>query len=326
MENGQIWRDTDGNILHAHGGHILRADGYWYWYGEDRTGGNYVSVYRSRNLHSWEFRNHVLTVDSPAAYARVRCADLRLCREIGEEEYRHRTGAERAVNTAFERDGKKYAKVNIERPKVLFCPQTGRYVLWAHYENGADYSAAAAMVASCDTPDGDFVYHGSFNPYGEMSRDCTLFADDDGRAYFISASRENCDLHFYRLTPDFLNVARWVSTAFQGESREAPAVFKRAGRYYILSSYCTGWAPNQGQWACADSIDGDWSVPHNFGDETTYRSQPAFVVERDGAFFYVGDRWMGGGAAYFDSTYVVLPIDFDASGEPSIAYSDTAAW
>ena len=35
--NGDIWYDTDGNVLHAHGGHMLYWEGQWYWYGENRT-------------------------------------------------------------------------------------------------------------------------------------------------------------------------------------------------------------------------------------------------------------------------------------------------
>lgn len=325
LQNGKTWYDMDGNPIHAHGGHLLHAkDGYYYWYGENRMGGAYVSVYRSRDLATWEFRNHVLTVDSRCEKARVKSADLTLYREIDDETYAQLSQSTQAVNPVIVHHGKKLAKINVERPKVLYCEATGKYVLWAHYENGRDYSAAAALVATCDTPDGDFVYHGSFNPYGAMSRDCTLFLDDDGRAYFISASRDNRDLHFYRLTPDFLNVSRLVGIAFQGESREAPAVFKRNGKYYILTSYCTGWAPNQGQFAIADQIDGDWSIPGNFGDATTFRSQPAFVLQTDGVEYYVGDRWEGGGDAYFTSSYVVLPIHYHDDGTPYITDSESA--
>ena len=45
--NGETWYDTDGNILHAHGGHMLKWEDYWYWYGENRTDNRYVSVYKS---------------------------------------------------------------------------------------------------------------------------------------------------------------------------------------------------------------------------------------------------------------------------------------
>ena len=215
-------------------------------------------------------------------------------------------------------------KINVERPKVLYCEKTGKYVMWAHYENGKNYLDAAALIATCDTPDGDFVYHGAFNPYGEMSRDCTLFKDEDGTAYFISASRDNADLHIYTLQEDYLNVSRMVNNIYSGEFREAPAVYKKDGRYYMLSSWCTGWAPNQGKWSVADKMDGEWSVLRDFGDELTYRSQPAFVLQKDGRDIYIGDRWEGDGDKYFTSTYIVLDIKYDADGNPYIDWDEEA--
>ena len=300
MKNGGFIFDRDGNVLHAHGGYIISHGDYYYWYGEDRRDDIYVSCYRSRDLKNWEFRRHVLTAQSECRPYRVRTT-LSLRRDDG-------------------------GRVNIERPKVLFCESTGKFVMWAHYENGHDYCDAAACVATCDEPDGDFVYHGHFNPYGHMSRDCTLFRDNDGVAYFISAARDNADLHIYRLTDDYMNVDGLVNVLFQGEYREAPAVFFMDGKYYMLSSFCTGWHPNQGCFATADSIGGRWSTLKNFGDETTFHSQPAFVLPVGGNFYYVGDRWggypMSNPFDYFKSGYVILKIRFDDKNEPYIEWSD----
>lgn len=307
MKNGQYLYDTNGDLLHAHGGYIIRYGDFWYWYGEDRTGDNYVSCYRSADLHTWEFRNHILTTKSKMEY------------------YRVRTGLKLTADVTDLISKKK--KVNIERPKVLYCERTGKFVMWAHYENGKDYNDAAACIATCDTPDGDFTYHGHFNPYGYMSRDCTLFLDDDGTAYFLSAARDNADLHVYRLADDYMNVDKLVNVLFQGEYREAPAVFKKDGKYYMLSSFCTGWAPNQGCFSVADSMDGKWSLLENFGDRTTFYSQPAFVLPVDGKFYYVGDRWGDPFTRPFDyykSTYVVLPIQFTEDGKPYIEWDDNA--
>ena len=79
-----------------------------------------------------------------------------------------------------------------------------------------------AASRSSDTPDGDFTYLGCFNPFGYMSRDCTLFEDKDGSAYFISASRDNADLYVYRLTDDYLNADCLVHKLWQGEYRGSP--------------------------------------------------------------------------------------------------------
>ena len=301
FRNGEPWLDTDGNVIHAHGGHMLHHGGWWYWYGENRTENNYVSCYRTKDFKSFEFRGNIITTETPT------------------EGYRVQTDLSLAGKNA---DGTIH-KVNLERPKVLWCERTKKFVLWCHYENGVDYHDARCAVASSDYPDHGFVYHGSFNPFGDMARDCTLFMDGED-AYFTAASRDNRDMHVWKLTKDFMSVSKLVNNLFQNESREAPAFFKKDGRYYLLTSYCTGWAPNQGKWSSSDSIDGEWEINEKFGDETTFRSQPAFVLEKDGKFIYFADRW-GGNGHYNDSTYVVLEIKFREDGSPYIEYSDEAA-
>ena len=125
---------------------------------------------------------------------------------------------------------------------------------------------------------------------------------------------------------DIPNVDEEVRTLSQGEYREAPAVFKREGTYGMLSSFCTGWAPNQGKYSLSERMDGRWSLLEDFGDETTFHSQPAFVLEPgDGRYIYVGDRWGGNGEAYFTSTYVILEIRFTEDGRPYIEYTDESA-
>ena len=46
------------------------------------------------------------------------------------------------------------------------------------------------------------------------------------------------------LTDDYLKPSGRFTRNFVKESREAPAVFKYNGKYYMLSSGCTGWDPN----------------------------------------------------------------------------------
>jgi len=282
--NGEVWTDERGEPIHAHGGHMLAYEGWYYWYGEDRKEDRYVSCYRSNDLFHWEFRSSILTINTLAEPIRIR-TELRLSNEDG-------------------------SRINLERPKVLYNEQTHKFVLWVHYENGQDYRAAACAIATSDRPDEGFTYHGSFNPYGYMSRDCTLFQGDDGQAYFISAARDNADLHIYRLADDYLNVDCLVHKLWQGEYREAPAVFRRGERLYMLTSFCTGWAPNQGKYAAASSMEGRWSLLEDFGDETTFGTQPAFVLKRsEDEFLYVSDRWNA--EVYDRSGYVMLPIEFE---------------
>lgn len=296
--NGKIWRDDDGNIIHAHGGYMLYLDGYYYWYGENRTENNYISCYRSKDLINWQFRNNVLTTQSKIEEIRVR-TKLNLKSENGK-------------------------KVNIERPKVLYNEVIEKFVMWMHYENGENYCDAAVAIATCDTADGDFIYHGSFNPYGYMSRDCTLFKDEDGVAYFISAARDNADLHIYRLSDDYMNIDCLVNKLWQGEYREAPAVVKKDGVYYMMSSFCTGWAPNQCKYSSATSMDGKWRVLKKIGNETTYDTQPAFILtvsnKDKNEYIYISDRWNG--EDYNDSRYVFLKLNFKENRELDIEYDN----
>ncbi|MFI1188335.1 RICIN domain-containing protein [Streptomyces californicus] len=299
IANATQFTDPAGNPVHAHGGGVVKVGTYYYWFGEDRNADNsfrYVSAYRSTDLKTWEFRNHVLTEETDP--------ELR--------------GA------------------NIERPKVVHNAATGQFVMWMHKEGSAtDYSEARAAVAVSDTVDGDYSWRGSFRPLGHMSRDITTFVDTDGTGYMISAANENADLHVYRLTSDYTAVEAQVQKLWAGQWREAPAMFKRGGVYFLLTSGSTGWSPNQQKYATATSVTGSWSDLKDIGDGTTYGSQTAYVLPVQGAtgtsYLYMGDRWgnsMGGMVQ--DSQYVWLPLKFPTKTTMTMDYYpqiavDTAA-
>ena len=299
MKSVFLPEDDRGRTVHAHGGQILCRDGKYYLIGEDRTERNKVSCYVSEDLESWCFCNHILTVDSPSGV--YYCTSDKTLEVPGQQ-------ASIGVGC------------NIERPKVIYNERTKKYVMWMHWELPNDYREARCAVAVCDTIDGDYTSLGRFNPIGHMSRDCTLFVDDDGNAYFISTARDNLDLHIYKLSEDYLSIDRLVRVLWPGQQQEAPTMFKRNGFYYLLTSGCTGWAPNQSSYAWCDRIDGEWSLRRNLGDDKTYRSQPTWVLPKKNAagettYWYLGDRWGGGGDAYFKSEYVLLPLRFESDTE-----------
>ncbi|MGJ5799621.1 RICIN domain-containing protein [Streptomyces europaeiscabiei] len=290
VTNGTQFTDSGGNALHAHGGGVIKVGSYYYWFGENRNSDNtfrYVSAYRSTDLKNWEFRNNVLT-----------------------------------QATAPE-----LATANIERPKVMYNASTGKFVMWMHKENGTDYSEARAAVAVSDTVDGNYTWQGSFRPLGtHMSRDITVFVDTDGTGYMISAARENYDLQIYRLTADYTGVAALVADPWHGGHREAPALFKRGGVYFMLTSGATGWNPNQQQYATATSITGPWTAMANVGDSTTFGSQTAYVLPVQGtsttSYLYMGDRWGNSfNGTVNDSRYVWLPLTFPTSTTMSMSWS-----
>ena len=76
MVSGAQLNDTSGAPVQAHGGGIIKVGSYYYWFGENRNSTDtfrYVSAYRSTDLRTWEFRNHVLT---QASHAELRTANI----------------------------------------------------------------------------------------------------------------------------------------------------------------------------------------------------------------------------------------------------------
>ena len=288
-----VWNDVDGNMINAHGAGILVHDGTYYMYGEYKVGETVlldslgwecyrtdvtgVSCYSSKDHLNWKFEGLALA-------------------------------AEDDINSDL------HPSKVCERPKVIYNAKTKKFVMWTHAES-RDYAKASAGVAVSDTPVGPFKYIGSFRPNDGMSRDQTLFVDDDGTAYQFCSSEDNATLHINRLTDDYLKPDGTFVRRFEGMSREAPAVFKYNGKYYMISSGCTGWDPNVAELAVADSIMGEWTVIGNpctgpDADKTFY-GQSTYVIPVDpehGKYIACFDVWNKTNLP--DSRYVWLPMSF----------------
>jgi hypothetical protein len=296
---GEIWNDVGGKPINAHGGGILYHDGVYYWYGEIKNGKTWtpdcnkswggtrvesvgVSCYSSTDLCNWKWEGNAL----PAV----------------------KDNAQHELHKS---------KV-LERPKVLYNGSTKKFVMWMHVDS-EDYKLAHAGVAIGDKPAGPFQYLESFRPDGAMSRDMTVFQDDDGKAYLFHASEDNATLHISLLTDDYRKPAGRFARVFEKRSMEAPAVFKHKGRYYLVASGCTGWAPNAARSAVADSIWGPWKELGNpcRGPEAavTFRGQSTFVLPVAGkpeTFIFMADRWKQYDLQ--ESRYLWLPLVFTEDG------------
>ena len=294
---GQTWLDTKGDTINAHGGNIIYYKHTYYWFGEKRNRHQSlgVNVYCSRDLYNWK----------PAGLALAHDKD---------------TSSDIAFGGIM------------ERPKVIFNKRTGMFVMWFHVEvRGKGYGAAKVGVAVSRHITGPYRFVHSFRPNGNMSRDMTLFVDDDGKAYEIYSSRENYDLRIVQLTADYLNVTAKDSLLFTNH-REAPAVFKYSGKYYLLTSGCTGWAPNEAALRVADSLYGPWVLKGNplegQDNRISFYGQPAFVLPLPGTqprFIYIADRWNPKNLK--DSRYQFLPIEFDSSaGRAGIKINWQDSW
>lgn len=305
---GQLWLDTSGAPINAHGGGLLFHAGVHYWFGQHMVAGPAgntaqvgVHVYRSTDLLNWTDAGIALAVsDDPASEIARGCV--------------------------------------LERPKVVYSPRTGRFVMWFHLEWRADagsYASARSAVAVADRPAGPYRFvrslrpnaghwpldvrpeqrdpasiararfhpadfHGGENPVvptlnilgrdhegGQQARDMTVFEDEDGAAYHVYASEHNSTLHVAELAPDREAHTGRFARAFEHRWMEAPALFRHGGACYLLASGCTGWAPNAARSARAPHPFGPWTELGNpclgvnpangLGPELTWGMQSSFI-------------------------------------------------
>lgn len=330
---GETLPDTDGKHVNAHGGNILKVDSVYYWYGESRGDSiagfrQYgVACYTSSDLRNWQNRGLVFETSSQ-------------------------------VGSPVE------SGCLMERPKVVYCPATGRYVMWFHHElKDRGYAAAQAAVATADNPLGPFHFShsGRVNPgiyplnmpqtdaayntslewwtpewraeiergmfverdleSGQMARDQTIFIDTDGKAYHVYSSEDNLTLQIAELDSTYEKHTGRYIRIFPGGHNEAPALFRHGGKYWMVTSGCTGWDPNEARLLCADSVMGEWTqLPNPCRGENaarTFNGQSAYIYsDGQGGFTFMADIWRPKNLA--DSRHIWLPIQFDADGIPYI--------
>jgi hypothetical protein len=318
---GAVWLDTAGTPIQAHGGGLLLHAGVYYWYGEDKTLGDHnrtgVAVYSSRDLYNWKREGLALKKeDVPETFR-----DNGVC----------------------------------ERPKVLYNALTKQFVMWMHLDD-ARYLVASAGVAVSSTPVGPFRFVKFFRPVSDIHpsgaapfakgdrahqdelggtyRDMNLFQDDDGRAYAYYSSEDNWTMYVVRLSDDYLGAAlpqvegqTWARVLVHRQ-REGAAPFKFDGHYYLISSGCTGWAPNAATYAVADHVLGPYvehgnpmrgpDAEHTFGAQSTY-VLPA-PNGPPGAFIFLADRWNP--KQLGDSRYIWLPFTIQSDGTFTIDFRE----
>lgn len=335
---GEVWLDTDGAPINAHGGGILYHEGTYYWYGthmHENTSAALkgVGVYSSKDLYQWKNEGIALHVKPDCSGHKIENGCL------------------------------------IERPKVIYNPKNRNFVMWFHLElKGQGYKAAEYGVAISDSPVGPFKYQhaGRANsgifPFdmkqeeiahlidtdkanwksedfeqgaylirdlgtGQMVRDMTLFVDDDQKAYHVFASEDNQTLHIAELTDDYSSYSGKYTRVLPRRFNEAPTIFKKEGVYWMITSDCTGWTPNPARLSKATNIWGPWVEFPNpcrgNKTETTFDSQGTFILpvqNKKDTWIFMADRWNSENLK--DSRYVWLPIQFE-QGQPILQWQDT---
>ena len=72
-----------------------------------------------------------------------------------------------------------------QRPKVIYNNVTERYVMWFQVEDKAPRNYGAAAVATSTKPNGPYIFHRTFYPDGNWTKDLAAFKLEDGSAYLV---------------------------------------------------------------------------------------------------------------------------------------------
>jgi len=340
---GEIWPDNKGVHINAHGGGILKVNDTYYWYGEHKTEGKAgnkamvgVHCYSSKDLYNWTDEGIALAVSQDPKSEIVQGCIIERPKVIFNQKTKKFV---MWFHLELKDMGYKAAKTGLalsDSPTGPFQyiksvnPNAGQWPL--NFSEEQKKKQFPETLKSWSEEWKKAVAEGMFVrrdfEKGQMARDMTLFVDDDGKAYHIHASEENLTLHISELNDDYTDFTKNYVAVMPAGHNEAPAIFKKEGKYYLITSGCTGWAPNAARSFVADHIFGQWTDLGNpcRGTErevkTTFDSQSTFILENPktpGQYIFMADRWRPDNA--IDGRYIWLPIVFELD-KPVIKWSD----
>lgn len=343
IRSGELWPDNHGVHVNAHGGGILYHRGTYYWFGEhkaENTSNAMVGVtcYSSKNLTDWKNEGVALAVSDEQGSDIEKGCILERPKVI----YNAKT---RKFVMWFHLELKGLGYRAARAGVAVADKVTGPYhflrsqrVNAYRYPLNVTESEKAAMAklqpkdyAEWWTPKwrraiekGLFLQRDLST--GQMARDQTVYVDDDGKAYHIFSSEDNLTLQIAELSEDYtFHTGRFVRVATGGQN-EAPAIFKKDGTYWMITSGCTGWEPNKARMFSARDIMGPWKQHESpcVGPKAdlTFGGQSTYVLKVEGrrdAFIFMADIWRPKHPS--DARYIWLPIDFK-NGLPVVEWRD----
>lgn len=273
---GRLWLDTNGKPIQAHGFSVLysETDQLYYWYGENKektTGGPFnhiwhwgVRCYASRDLYNWEDKGLIIPPqpdDLSSPLHPTYCMD---------------------------------------RPHIIYCEKTGKYVAWLKIMCGATSQFMSVMQADRFLGPYEFV-HRIYKPLAMDTGDFALAVDrETKKAYFIF-DRPHFEVVTATLSDTYTEVAGEFSEHYTNLhppfSREAPTYFERNGLRYLITSGTTGYYPNPSKVCCFTDWHGTYADMGDpcIGDSegTSFYGQFTCVLKVPGKDFYIAmaDRW-----------------------------------
>ncbi len=270
---GQVWLDTEGKRIQAHGGSLMYLDGHYFWYGENKEFTDQsknvwhwgVRCYRSDDLYNWEDLGLIIPPNTKDPTSSI------------------------------------YPSSMMDRPHILYNKKTKKFVCWLKIMEKDGSQSETVLTADLLTGPYTIVREHLY-PLGMSAGDFDLVSAYDGKGYYYF-ERVHSETICADLTEDYTDVTGYYSTHFPRPYppyvREATAHFLRKHKHYLITSGTTGYFPNPSEIAVADSWHGPYRVlgdPHP-GDpsRTSFHSQVSSVFKVPGKkdlYIACADRWM----------------------------------
>ena len=272
---GQLWLDTNGKPIQAHGFSVFYKDGIYYWYGENKEftvkGSNIwtygIRCYTSRDFYNWEDKGLIIPPDTLNVRSALHSSQL------------------------------------LDRPHIIYCKKTKKYVAWIKIL-GSDRQLMTVLQA--DNFMGPYqVVQNAFRPKGYETGDFDLYVDEKTDKAYIWFERPHWEMICMELNDDYTGPGEKFSTHYTGmippDTREAPAHFVRNGKNYLYTSGTSGYSPNQSLVSVFKDFHGkytDLGNPHPKDTSlTSYYSQITDVIKISGKndlYIALADRWLPG--------------------------------
>lgn len=270
---GQIWLDTKGERIQAHGGSLMYLDGYYYWYGEnkeftDRTKGIWhwgVRCYRSDDLYNWDDLGIIIPPNTVDPNSSIHPSSM------------------------------------MDRPHIIYNRKTQKFVCWLKIMEKDGTQSETVLTA--DHLTGPYtIVREKLYPLNMSAGDFDLVVAPDGKAYYYF-ERPHSETICADLTEDYTDVTGYYTTHFPRPYppyvREATAHFQRRNKHYIITSGTTSYLPNPSELAIADTWHGPYTVlgnPHPADESmTSWHSQVSSVFKVPGKkdlYIACADRWL----------------------------------
>ncbi len=211
ITNGTVWMDTSGNDIQTHD-NVIKYGSKYYWYGMD-------------------YSKNILTGDN-TGFKAIKCYEST---DLVNWTFKNN------VLTATSSDLLYYSDINA--PTVVYNPNTSKFVMWMGFNTQSllDYT----LVATCDTPYGNFEVQNSTFKINDGAIVTTLYKDTDNAGYALSYCLDSDDdiykLHIYKLSDDYLSIDETtddgiIAQLFPTIETGRASIIKRGDYYYLFAA------------------------------------------------------------------------------------------